>query len=154
MLSSPQLALKSNECSLGKSPAQIRHHTYGVGYLFKCFEGSTTFKIYQDKVDKMRVMGDGQTNNQRLEQFTLARSGGASDNAMWAMSSFVQVDPDGSIDPLPNRNPQKTKTRIGIPPLLYIMLICVWHLQKIKYRTFIGRLTVSFPSSTTFSMES
>src|SRR6266567_294767 len=101
MLSSPQLALKSNECSLGKSPAQIRHHTYGVGYLFKCFEGSTTFKIYQHKVDKMRVMGDGQTNNQRLEQFTLARSGGASDNAMWAMSSFVQVDPDGSIDPLP-----------------------------------------------------
>src|SRR5437660_12494868 len=132
MLSSPQLALKSNECSLGKSPAQIRHHTYCVGYLFKCFEGSSTFKVYQDKVDKMRVMGKGQTNNQRLEQFTLARSSGASDNAMWAMRRFVQVDPDGSIDPLPNRNPQITETRISIPPLLCVKLICAWQLQEIK----------------------
>src|SRR5438105_14089658 len=35
MLSSPQLALESNQCSLSKSPAQIRHHTYRVGYLLK-----------------------------------------------------------------------------------------------------------------------
>ena len=92
-----------------------------MGYLFKWFEGSATFKVYQDKVDKMRVMGDGQANNQRLEQFTLACPSGARDNTMWAMSRFVQVDPDGSIDPLPNRNPQITKTRTAIPPLLYVV---------------------------------
>src|SRR5207253_7372937 len=119
MLSSLQLALESNQCSLCKSPAQICHHTYCVGYLFKLFEGSPAFKVDQDKVDKMWVMGDGQTNNQRLEQFTLARSGGTSDNAMWTMSRFVEVEPDGSINPLPNRNPQITKTRTSIPPLLY-----------------------------------
>src|SRR6266566_2538179 len=132
MLSSLQLALESNQRPLCKSPAQIRHHTNCVGYLFKWFEGSATFKVYQDKVDKMRMMGDGQANNQRLEQFTLARSSGARDNTMWAMSSFVQVDPDGSIDPLPNGNPQITKRWIAIPPALYVKLICAWQLQEVK----------------------
>src|SRR5947208_2469634 len=45
MLSSLQLALESNQCSLCKSPAQIRHYTNCVGYLFKWFEGSATFKV-------------------------------------------------------------------------------------------------------------
>ena len=65
----------------------------------------------------MRVMGDGQTNNQRLEQFTLASSSGASDHAMGAMSRFVQVDPDGSIDPLPSKHRRHASTGPGVPDL-------------------------------------